>query len=153
MKKTTLTFVLNGELLLMIFKKRGQGAGKWNFPGGKIAPGESEVEAAAREVLEETGIFVGNLEKRGSLEFRFPAGGSWSNSCSVFLARSFSGSLVAENEECSAHWVPLSEVPYEKMWPNDRLWVPALLSGKMVNRIYTFDEKDSMVCEEVMDDV
>lgn len=33
-------------------------AGKWEFPGGKIEPGESPAEAAVRETLEETGLAV-----------------------------------------------------------------------------------------------
>ncbi len=33
-------------------------AGKWEFPGGKIEPGESPAEAAVRETLEETGLTV-----------------------------------------------------------------------------------------------
>lgn len=32
--------------------------GKWNFPGGKLEPPETLAEAAAREVLEETGLEV-----------------------------------------------------------------------------------------------
>ena len=32
--------------------------GKWEFPGGKIEPGESAAEAAIRECLEETGLHV-----------------------------------------------------------------------------------------------
>ena len=31
-------------------------AGRWEFPGGKRAPGESEAEALARELAEELGI-------------------------------------------------------------------------------------------------
>jgi mutator protein MutT len=40
-------------------------AGLWEFPGGKIEPGESAEAAAARECLEETGIVVEPL-------FRYP---------------------------------------------------------------------------------
>lgn len=37
-------------------------AGLWEFPGGKVQPGETPAEAAARECLEETGLVVEPLE-------------------------------------------------------------------------------------------
>lgn len=152
-KKTTLVFVFDrpANKLLMIEKKRGQGAGKWNVPGGKFAAGETAAQAAVRECIEETGIKPHAVKEMGLLEFYFPESDSWDNICSVFTAEAFSGSLIASSEECDAHWVSLDSIPYDKMWDDDRLWVPLLLAGKKFHRIYWFDKNDHMAREEIRD--
>lgn len=150
MKRTTLCFVFRDDFLLMIEKKRGQGAGKWNVPGGKLVPGETAAEAAIRETFEETGIKPSAVERVGQLEFHFPSGNSWDNSCEVFICREFSGSLVAENEECSAHWVRVSEIPFDRLWDSDRLWLPLVLSGERFHRAYWFDGEDKVIEEKIL---
>ena len=35
--------------------------GWWDLPGGHVDPGESPIEAAVREALEETNLIVSNL--------------------------------------------------------------------------------------------
>lgn len=146
-KKTVLCFVFRDAELLMIHKKRGQGAGKLNVPGGKLLPGESEEQAAARETLEETGILPAGLRLAGRLEFYFPVSDSWDNTCAVFVAERCSGTLVPETEECSALWVPRASIPLEKMWDADRLWLPLLLAGKPFHRAYVFDRHDKVLEE------
>lgn len=153
-KETTLCFVFdkqqtNGHLL-MIQKKRGQGAGKWNVPGGKLLPGEDSPLAAIRETKEETGIEPMSLQKIGILEFYFPESTSWDNICTVYMTDDFSGELQPETDECSAHWIPLSQIPYDKMWDDDKLWIPTLLQGKFFHRVYTFDANDHMKEEKVI---
>jgi ADP-ribose pyrophosphatase YjhB (NUDIX family) len=44
--------------LLMIKRGHEPGAGLWSIPGGRIEPGETDAEALAREMLEETGLTV-----------------------------------------------------------------------------------------------
>lgn len=149
LKRTTLCFVFDrarGQLL-MIEKKRGQGAGKLNVPGGKLLPGESEEEGAARETREETGLTPHALRLAGRLGFRFPESDAWDNDCAVFTAESFNGTLAPENEECSALWMPVNAIPLERMWDADRLWLPLLLKGLWFHRIYVFDRNDKVLEE------
>jgi 8-oxo-dGTP diphosphatase len=40
-------------------------AGRWEFPGGKVEPGESEVDALVRECVEELGVRVRIGERVG----------------------------------------------------------------------------------------
>ncbi len=148
-KRTALCFVFDraNHSLLMILKKRGQGAGKINVPGGKLRSGEDAEAAAVRETEEETGITPLDLREAGKLEFYFPENNNWDNTCTVFTAENFSGTLISQNEECDALWVNIDQIPIEKMWDADRLWLPLLLQGKWFHRAYTFDAHDR-VCEE-----
>ena len=43
-ERANLCFVVRGEEVLLIHKKRGLGAGKINGPGGRIEPGETAAE-------------------------------------------------------------------------------------------------------------
>ena len=47
-KVLTLAFIRDGDQLLLGMKKRGFGAGKWNGFGGKVDPGETILQGAAR---------------------------------------------------------------------------------------------------------
>jgi 8-oxo-dGTP diphosphatase len=47
--------------------------GKWDFPGGKIDPGESFDEALLREVIEETGLTISIRGVAGTAESEAPA--------------------------------------------------------------------------------
>ncbi len=47
-------------------------AGRWEFPGAKIEPGESEPAALARELREELGIEVAAAHRQMSLSHDYP---------------------------------------------------------------------------------
>jgi 8-oxo-dGTP diphosphatase len=64
-ESATLCFVRDGERVLMIQKKRGLGAGKFNGVGGRLKPGESPLTGILREAHEELAIALIDPDKRG----------------------------------------------------------------------------------------
>jgi 8-oxo-dGTP diphosphatase len=50
--------VVTGRVLACQRSSPPEAAGRWEFPGGKVEPGESEVDALARECAEELGVRV-----------------------------------------------------------------------------------------------
>ena len=59
---TSCASILHRGRLLLIKRASDPGKGNWSFPGGRIELGETVLEAARREVLEETGIEIEPLE-------------------------------------------------------------------------------------------
>lgn len=60
-------FIEEGDRLLVSLRHpKGQRPSQWEFPGGKIERGESDVQALVREVKEELGVSceVGGLVRR-----------------------------------------------------------------------------------------
>ena len=66
-----------GEEVRLLLVLRGQepSKGRWSVPGGRVEPGEDDLTATAREVLEETGLAVEVGRLVGTVERDAPAGG------------------------------------------------------------------------------
>lgn len=142
--KTVLSVIIEGGKLLMIHKKKGQGKGLWNIPGGKVEAGESMEEAAKRETMEETGLSIHSLSHVGNLQFYLEGESLWSSSCMVFFAEKFSGTIIKETEECFTHWILLGEIPWDQMWACDRFWLPLAMKKEFFDRSYRFDTNNQL---------
>jgi len=122
--RAVLCFIRIDHSLLLIHKKRGLGKGKINAPGGRLEPGETPFVAAVRETQEEVGLTPSGLAHAGELSFIFTDG--YSLACSVITAEHFTGHPV-ETDEAVPFWCGETELPYERMWTDDRLWIPLML--------------------------
>ena len=142
----TLVFVIRDGKILLIDKKTGFGKGKVNGPGGKVEKGESPQACAIRECQEELGITVSSLRYSGQHRFQFVDG--YSIHVWVYSSEEFEG-VPVETVEARPLWVSVDEIPYERMWEDDSLWLPMLLRGERFQGRWLFDG-DTMLDYELL---
>lgn len=61
MKQVSRVIISSGERVLLGRRSSGVDAGKWSILGGKIDKDENPEQAAHREILEETGLFLSTM--------------------------------------------------------------------------------------------
>lgn len=128
-------------------KKRGFGEGRWNGFGGKAEKGETPLEAAKRELLEEAGITAIDLAEYGTIIFRF-TGSEDIIECHFFLVEKYKGGPV-ESEEMRPEWFEIKDIPYDLMWPDDKYWLPMMLEGKRFCGKVLFDQSGTILKNEI----
>jgi len=143
----TVCHIFDRGYLLLQLKSAGLfGEGKWNGVGGKLRAGELPVEAAMREVLEETDLVVSNLRSHGILSFYFGQKKKVDWLVHVFSTRSFQGHLTP-SDEGSLKWFAIEDIPYDAMWQDDRHWLPLLLEGKVFQGVFYFNKDGSKLLD------
>lgn len=158
MKNATLVFLINKEenKILLGMKKRGFGEGKLNGFGGKVKESESVEEASVRELLEETGVktSVEKLRKMGELTFKFPfvKDKTWDQVVHVFFTDFWEGEPT-ETEEMRPEWVDISNIPFDKMWQDDKHWLPLVLKDRKVKAEFSFKEDNESIHQMQIEDL
>ena len=95
----------------------------WEFPGGKIEEGESDLEAADREMQEELGVEATAVE--GPLLIRQDPGSEFSIE---FMPVEIVGT-PREIEHSALAWVTVEEILEYELAPSDRVFAEACLVG------------------------
>lgn len=94
----------------LLATRRPQGvhlAGVWEFPGGKIGPGESPRQAGLREVAEEVGLHPAELRPLITVEHAYPDRKVRIHAWLATVDRQ----AVAQNLQVAEHrWVTLAEL-------------------------------------------
>ncbi|RWZ54676.1 NUDIX domain-containing protein [Halobacillus fulvus] len=126
-------FVFDEEKRVLLQKRTDNG--KWGFPGGFMELGESLEDTARREVHEETGLTLGELELFGiysgpQYDKTFPNGDQTALVLVQFRCDAYSGELVEGNEESMENrFFALDELP-EDLFSEHEMLVEDLRSGK-----------------------
>lgn len=141
-KNLTLCLLWNDSEILLGFKKRGFGQGRWNGFGGKVKTNESIVAAAKRELYEEAHLSAQQLEKIAELKFIFQ--NSELLLVHVYRILKYEGQ-PQESEEMKPQWWPRLDIPYAHMWPDDLYWLPHVLADKKVVGSFLFADENILL--------
>lgn len=125
----TLGFILSpdGQSVLMVHRTARQTddqLGKYNGLGGKQERDESVADCMRRELREEAGIEVEEMQLRGTINWTNfgPKGEDWLGF--IFVITRYSGEVWTQNAEGSLSWVKITDLPKLPMWEGDRHFLP-----------------------------
>lgn len=106
--------------------QRGYGEWKdyWEFPGGKIEPGESPEEALVREIREELATDICVERYVTTVEWVYPA---FHLSMRCYLCRTVCGSLTLLEHEAAA-WLDRAHLHSVRWLPADNDIIPEIQS-------------------------
>lgn len=148
--KTTLLMIVKDNKVCLAKKKRGFGAGLYNGVGGKVEPGESVEAAAIRETQEEANVTVTDIKKVANIVFdEFVKGYDTIVDMSVYISNSYIGDLSESNETEKPEWFDISDIPYDKMFPDDKFWLPEILNGNYVEGYFEYDKDLNLLSHNI----
>lgn len=137
-----LVYVRRGNRILMIHRNSQSGKqadyhqGKWNGLGGKCEEDESPLEAAQREVQEESGLELSSSQLKLLGVLQFPNFKAHKNEDWIVFV--FNAELEREDSrephslctEGALHWIPAKDLLKLNLWPGDLHFIPYVLESK-----------------------
>ncbi len=112
-------------------RRAGQPMGlKWEFPGGKIEPGETSEQALIRELNEELGITATIGDRISTVHHSYRNGGAIE--IEFFLVHSFQGEFVNHVFQ-QMRWVPIADLPNYDFLAADLTLIRDIVSGRLLS--------------------
>lgn len=144
MLKFTICFIKRGNELLLLNRLKSPNMGLWNGVGGKIEPSETPMEGIIREIKEETGLSVSNVQEGGVVRWVSEEGQS---GMYLFLCEIPAGTdyiTPVERDEGILAWKNIDWVLDEQNYgvvDNMKCFLPHLLAGHYdAEHIFTYKE-------------
>lgn len=123
---------MDSEVCVIVPRKRtATGKRALALPKGHIDPGETALEAAVREVREETGLDCEPIRELGVVRYGYRRGGrEIAKRVDFFLLRPVGGSFDDHDDEVeSVAWMPVGEALTKLTFDGEREMVELALSG------------------------
>jgi 8-oxo-dGTP diphosphatase len=130
MRQVVAALIVRGDTVLICQRTKYQPmALKWEFPGGKIEPGEEPRQALRRELDEELGITATIGDEVARLKHTYRNGGAIE--LRFFLVKSYEGEL--ENRIFKdIVWAKLTDLPSYDFLEADIKLVSDIAAGKVI---------------------
>lgn len=143
---STLCYIEKDNHWLMLHRTKKSvdpNGGKWIGVGGKLEENESPDECILREVLEETGLKLQQVQLKGILTFILP---KWENELTfLYVAKEFTGTLT-NCSEGELKWVAKDEVLDLNLWEGDKHFLPKLLNNEeFFTMKLIYDHNDNLI--------
>ena len=112
--------IVDGDRILVARRCGGPFDGCWEFPGGKVERGESDLSALVREIGEELGVTISPQAFLGEVLLDGVVGGGapGASTLRVWWARISDGRLPVAHEHSELRWVGVDAL-------EDLAWIPA----------------------------
>jgi len=108
---------------LIAQRKYGDTGDTWEFPGGKIEQGESDIDAIKREIKEELNIEIEILNYIGSNVFDYPTRTIEMN---LYHCRYLSGNIKLSDHK-QICWIDKEDIINYDLCPLDKKFIKALV--------------------------
>ena len=135
---TTMCAIVKDKMVLMINRRKNWKG--WAFPGGHLEQGESMVECVSREMIEETGLTVCNLQYRGITHF-YNTKNAKRHIISNFVCTDHRGEPKTNCEEGELRWIEIKDLEKYELAEGMKYRLPLFFGEKTMELYIEWDEE------------